>query len=342
MTRSFSPEGIPGQNVADYYRRRAEGQVGLILTEGTVVDRPSASNDPNVPHFYGEKALASWEQVVQDVHAADGKIGPQLWHQGIVKKHHSGWEPPAPFEGPSGLGQPGLQKGKAMTDSDIADTIAAFARAAADTKRFGFDCLELHGAHGYLFDQFFWAGTNERTDAYGGKTLHERSRFAAETIREVRKAVGDDFVISLRISQWKQQDYTVQMAQTPQELADWLTPLADAGVDIFHCSQRRYWEPEFADSDLNLAGWVKKLTGKMTITVGSIGLSGEFLAGFGGEVSTPQHNIDELISRLDRQEFDLVAVGRPLIADPDWIEKIQQGRTAELRGFSREMLSTLV
>ncbi|GGF11860.1 NADH:flavin oxidoreductase [Hymenobacter cavernae] len=343
MTRSFSPNGIPGADVAAYYRRRAEGQVGLILSEGTVVERPASSNDPNIPHFYGEQALAGWQHVIDEVHAAGGKMGPQLWHMGVMKEHRSGWKPSEAFEGPSGLFKPGETTGKAMSEDDITDTIAAFGRAAADAKRLGFDCLELHGAHGYLIDQFFWAGLNQRTDGYGGDALTARSRLAVELVQEVRRQVGEEFVISLRLSQWKQQDYDVKLAHTPQEMEAWLRPLADAGVDIFHCSQRRFWEPEFEHegSDLNFAGWVKKLTGKTTITVGSVGLSGEFLAGFAGESSEPR-SIDELLRRLDRNEFDLVAVGRQLIVDPNWVEKIEQGRSDELKGYSREALSTLV
>ena len=343
MTRSFSPNGVPGADVAAYYRRRAEGQVGLILSEGTVIERPASSNDPNIPHFYGAAALAGWQHVIDEVHAGGGRMGPQLWHMGVMGEHRSGWKPSENFEGPSGLLKPGEATGRAMSENDITATIAAFGRAAADAKRLGFDCLELHGAHGYLIDQFFWAGLNQRTDAYGGNELTQRSRLAVELVREVRRQVGEEFVISLRLSQWKQQDYTAKLAHTPQEMAAWLQPLAEAGVDIFHCSQRRFWEPEFENegSDLNFAGWVKKLTGKTTITVGSVGLSGEFLAGFAGEASEPR-DLDELLRRLDRHEFDLVAVGRQLIVDPNWVEKIRQGRAEELKGYSREALATLV
>jgi len=116
--------------------------------------------------------------------------------------------------------------------------------------------------------------------------------------------------------------------------------LADAGVDIFHCSQRRFWDPEFTGSDLNFAGWAKKLTGKATITVGSIGLSGDFLAAFKGETSTPS-SLNELLRRFDRGDFDLVAVGRPLLADGAWALKIHEGHESELGGFSKEALTTL-
>jgi 2,4-dienoyl-CoA reductase-like NADH-dependent reductase (Old Yellow Enzyme family) len=340
MTRSFSPGGVPGLNVAEYYARRAEGEVGLILSEGTVVNRPASSNDPNVPHFYGQKPLVSWKAVIDRVHTAGAVMAPQLWHMGVVAPHASGWLPLAPFEGPSGLVAPGKVGGVAMTELDIAKTIGAFAQAAASAKVLGFNAVEIHGAHGYLIDQFFWHPTNQRTDGYGGNTLAERSRFAVELIRAVRKAVGPDFPICLRISQWKLQDFAAKLATTPQEMAAWLVPLAQAGVDIFHCSQRRFWEPEFAESDLNFAGWAKKLTGKTTITVGSIGLSGDFIAAFQGEKATPQ-SLDELLRRFDRGDFDLVAVGRALLADAAWARKIHEGRTGELRGFSKEALATL-
>ena len=339
MTRSFSPGGVPGADVAEYYRRRAEGQVGLIVTEGTGVERAGSLNDPKVPVFHGEAALAGWGKVADSVHAAGGRIAPQLWHVGGMKNVMLPDHPHA-AEGPSGLLRPGKTYGQAMSDSDIADTIAAFARAAADAKRLGFDAVELHGAHGYLIDQFFWDGTNERADAWNG-SLPERARFAAEILRAVREAVGPGYPVIIRLSQWKQQDFSVKLAADPAALEAWLTPLADAGADVFHCSQRRFWEPEFDGSDLNFAGWAKKLTAKPTITVGSVGLSGDFIAGFGGEGSQPA-SLDGLLERLERDEFDLVAVGRALIVDPDWAEKVRDGRTAELKDFDRSALATLV
>lgn len=341
MTRSFSPGGVPGEDVARYYQRRAEGEVGLILTEGTVIDRPASSNEPAVPHFHGEAALAGWRRAVQAVHGAGGRIAPQLWHMGAIGPHASGWVAPAPQEGPSGLRAPGEQVGVAMSEADIEATIAAFARAAADAKAAGFDAIELHGAHGYLIDQFFWSGTNTRTDRWGGATIAERSRFAVAVVRAVRQAVGEDFVIILRLSQWKQQDFSARLAESPAEMEAWLGPLAEAGVDIFHCSQRRFWEAEFEGSDLNFAGWAKKLTGRATITVGSVGLSGEFIAAFGGETSNPA-SLDELLRRYGRGDFDLVAVGRALISDADWVRKVREGRRDELRSFSRAALAELV
>src|SRR5690554_6997155 len=102
-----------------------------------------------------------------------------------------------------------------MTHEDIQDVVRAFAQAAKDAKAIGCDAVELHGAHGYLIDQFFWEGTNQRDDEYGG-SMENRGRFAVEIIRAVREAVGPDFPIIFRFSQWKQQDYTARLAPTPE------------------------------------------------------------------------------------------------------------------------------
>ncbi|UVE16930.1 NADH:flavin oxidoreductase [Pseudomonas sp. LS44] len=343
MTRNLTPGGVPHAQVVEYYRRRAAAAVGLIITEGTVVDHKAANGYPGVPHFYGAEALAGWKNVVEAVHAEGGKIVPQLWHVGAVRR--LGVEPDAsvPGYGPSGKVKDGVEIVHEMSKQDIAEVIAAFAQAAKDAQAIGMDGVEIHGAHGYLIDQFFWDGSNKRTDEYGG-SLANRSRFAIELISAVRAAVGPDFPIIFRFSQWKQQDYTARLVQTPEELAAFLAPLSAAGVDIFHCSNRRFWEPEFDGSELNLAGWTRKLTGKPTITVGSVGLSGSEFTQFLGkteEVAQPA-GIEGLLARLNDQEFDLVAVGRALLSDPDWALKVREGRQQEILPFSRAALTSLV
>jgi 2,4-dienoyl-CoA reductase-like NADH-dependent reductase (Old Yellow Enzyme family) len=340
MTRSFSPGGVPTKAVSAYYERRAMGDVGLIVSEGTVVARPAASNDPNVPRFWGDDALAGWKDVIDTVHAKGGVMAPQLWHVGAVRNPRTSWVAPGPVDSPSGLSSPGKKFGEPMSDADVADAIAAFAKAAGDAKRLGFDTIELHAAHGYLIDQFFWEGTNARGDNFGGQSLAERGRFAAEILKAVRAEVGPDYPVIIRLSQWKQQDFSVQMAQTPKAMEAWLQPLADAGADIFHCSQRRFWEPEFEGSDLNFAGWAKKLTGQPTITVGSVGLSGEFVAAMGGEGSKPA-SIEGLIKRLEAEEFDLVGVGRALLVDPYWVQKVRDGKDGELLDYNASALASL-
>lgn len=343
MTRAMAEGGVPGAKQADYYRRRAEGGVGLVLSEGTVIDRPASRNLPGIPFFHGEAALAGWKGVIDAVHAVGGKMGPQIWHTGSTRA--GDWQPEAPVESPSGLVGPGDPRGAAMTEEDIADAIAGFASAAAAAKGLGFDVVELHGAHGYLIDQFFWGGTNLRDDRWGGATIRDRARFAAEVVKATRAALGPDYPLILRVSQWKQQDYSAKLAATPAELGEWLTPLVEAGVDIVHASQRRFWEPEFAELDgengLNFAGWVKKVTGAATISVGSVGLSGDFFGAFGGEGAgaTP---LDKLVARMERDEFDLIAVGRALISDPAWVRHVEAGASGNLKGFAAKDLAQLV
>jgi 2,4-dienoyl-CoA reductase-like NADH-dependent reductase (Old Yellow Enzyme family) len=339
MTRSFSSDGVPGADVAAYYRRRAENGVGLIVTEGTLINHPAAGS-LNVPNFHGEAALNGWAQVVKEVHEAGGKIIPQIWHVGLTRKIGSLPNPEALPIGPSGLDLNGEKVTEPMTEAEIAAIVEAYAQAAADAKRLGFDGVEIHGAHGYLIDQFFWERTNKRTDRYGGDMVG-RTRFAVEVIEACRRAVGPEFPIFLRISQWKSALYTAKLAETPEQLAQFLAPLVDAGVDVFHCSTRRFWEPEFEGSDLNFAGWTKKLTGKPAITVGSVGLDQEFMSLFKEGKGADNSSLDQLIERLDQNEFDLVAIGRALLVDPAWAAKIRDGRVDELVPFTADALKRL-
>jgi 2,4-dienoyl-CoA reductase-like NADH-dependent reductase (Old Yellow Enzyme family) len=342
MTRSFSPGGVPNSKVIEYYRRRAAAGVGLIITEGTTVNHKASNGYPNVPQFFGEAPLAGWKKVVDAVHAEGGKIVPQLWHVGAVRRLGTEPDGDVPAYGPMEKLKDDKVVVHGMTKQDIKDVIGAFAQAARDAKAIGMDGVEIHGAHGYLVDQFFWEGTNQRTDEYGGD-LAGRSRFAIELIEAVRAAVGPDFPIIFRFSQWKQQDYNARLVLTPEALGDFLKPLSDAGVDIFHCSTRRFWEPEFEGSDLNLAGWTRKLTGKPTITVGSVGLDGEFLQFMVNTEKVAQPaSLENLLKRLGDDEFDLVAVGRALLVDPDWAVKVREGREGDILPFSRDALMSLV
>ncbi|MCH0561997.1 MULTISPECIES: NADH:flavin oxidoreductase [unclassified Streptomyces] len=340
MTRMFSPGGVPGEDVLSYYARRAAAGVGLIVTEGTYVGHESAGESDRVPRFSGTEQLAGWAKVADAVHAAGGTIVPQLWHIGMVRKPGRAPYPEAPAVGPSGLRLDGTEgTGRAMTQQDLDDVVDAFARAAADAERIGFDGVEIHGAHGYLIDQFLWSGTNRRTDAYGGDPV-ARTRFAAEVTAAVRAAVSPSFPVIFRYSQWKQEAYDARLAGTPQELEAILAPIAAAGADAFHASTRRYWLPEFEGADLNLAGWTKKLTGKPAITVGSVGLDGDFIKAFQGQ-GAELGDLDNLLDRMERDEFDLVAVGRALLQDPLWAQKVLAGRYDELKPYDAAALKTL-
>lgn len=354
MSRYFCHEEIPHAGVVEYYRRRAAAGVGLIISEATYIPHPSAHSYENVPVLYGEAALAGWRNVVEAVHREGGRMFPQLWHTGSFRELGMHPDPTVPgFDASENLNtfEHTTHRTKAMTERDIEDVVAAYAKAAKSAQDLGFDGVEIHGAHGYLIDSFFWAETNRRTDQWGGD-IGQRTRFGAEVVKAMRRAVGTNFPISFRWSQFKQQDYRAKLAHTPQELEQALRPLVDAGVDIFHASARRYWEPAFKDlSPMTLAGWTKKVTGKPTIAVGSVGL--------GGVASTaktspthvdnttisfadaPLDGIEKVEELLERGEFDLVAVGRALLADPEWALKVKEGRLADRRAFSKELLHHL-
>ena len=358
MTRNFSPHGIPGENVAAYYRRRAEGDVGLIVTEGVGIDHPAALGDAglletNVPHLHGDEALAGWRRVVRDVHAAGGAILPQLWHQGVLRKAGTGPHPDAPSCRPSGLWGPiGRTTSLAsedggefstptapMTETEIADVIAAYGRSAANAMAVGFDGIAIHGAHGYLPDNFLWAETNRRTDRWGGD-ISRRSAFAAEVVRTIRRVIGPDKPIVFRFSQWKQQDFKARLATTPEELEAVLTPLAEAGVDVFDASVRYFNRAEFEGSELNLAGWARKITGKLSMTVGGVGLNKGMYDSKREGGAGSGHNFAPLMERFSRGEFDLVAVGRSLLHDPQWTRKVRAGEA--LLPYSEDSLKVLL
>ncbi|HTZ71615.1 MAG TPA: 12-oxophytodienoate reductase [Acetobacteraceae bacterium] len=338
MTREASPAGVPGPDVAAYYARRAAGGVGLILTEGAGIPHVAAVDKAAIPRLHGDAALAGWRGVVESVHAAGGLIAPQLWHQGVLRDPDVSEVPSVSGVRPSGLWGPAggmislepdyvaraLVPTREMTEAEIAEIIAGYGEAAEAAVALGFDAIALHGAHGYLIDSFLWYETNRRTDRWGGGP-RQRARFAAEVVRAVRAAVGETRPIFFRFSQFKMQDYGARLAETPAELEQILGPIADAGVDVFDGSQRYFDTALFPGSNLNLAGWAKKLTGKFAMTVGGVGLD----KGSGGLHIDPKsgaaNNLGRLAERFEAGEFDLVAVGRSLLNDADWLRKARHG-----------------
>ncbi|HVJ42593.1 MAG TPA: NADH:flavin oxidoreductase [Dongiaceae bacterium] len=351
MTRTMALDGVPGVDNAAYYKRRAAGGVGLIITEGTWVPHPAAANEADVPKMYGEASLAGWRGVVDAVHAEATPIFAQLWHVGQMKQHTveglyapkgEDHVPPRRI-GPSGLfggiGKPTTLDGEPATQADLDSIVEAFGKAAANAKSVGFDGVELHAAHGYLFDQFFWPGTNRRTDRYGG-SMRNRVRLAVDVVTEIRRQTGSDFPISVRISQWKVQDFKAKLFETPADMEEFMAPLVDAGVDVFHLSQRRFWETEFG-TDRNLAAWARKISGKPAITVGSIGMTAEHIDTLMGEASNVA-GIGVLLEMLNRGDFDLVAVGRGLLVDSDWPKKVRAGRIDALSAWNPDVLKSLI
>jgi 2,4-dienoyl-CoA reductase-like NADH-dependent reductase (Old Yellow Enzyme family) len=342
MTRNFSPDGIPGDDVAAYYGRRAES-LGLLITEGTYVDEGSGGST-RVPRFFGERPLAGWRNVADAVHTAGGAVFPQLWHTGVTRKPGSGPYPDAPVISPSGVTASGQAVAEPATAAQLAVVADAFAAAAAAAQAAGFDGVELHGAHGYLLDEFHWPQTNQRGDAYGG-AVNGRVRFSAEVAAAVRAATGPDYPIAFRFSQWKGGHYDARIAADPAELEAFLTPLAAAGVTIFHASTRRYWLPAFDGSPRTLAGWTRQITGLPVIAVGSVGVAAPFLGvsddGRGPAAPQASLTLAPLVGLLERGEFDLVALGRAVLADPAWAAKVGDGRLAEIRPYAKSADATL-
>lgn len=345
MTREAACDGVPTEAMAAYYARRAEGGVGLVITEGTPPDA-AGSFGSTVPRFHGDDALEGWRRVVEAVHRHGAAIFPQLWHVGAFSPSMIGMRDSlAPGQSrlsPSGLAAPGRPYGQTMSTAQINSTIRAFSSAARSARAVGFDGVEIHGAHGYLPDQFLWTGTNLRDDGYGGSLAH-RTRFACELVAAVKAEAGADFPVSFRLSQWKQLDYTARIAHSPEELEVIVQALARAGVDVFHCSTRRFWEPEFEGDPRNLAAWVRALSGRATMTVGSVSLGTDFKAASGKvHAAVAQEHLALLEQGLSGGQFDLVAIGRALLSNPDWVRRVREGRAGDLVAFDRSALEQLV
>lgn len=342
MTRRQSPGGVPTPEVAGYYRRRAEGGVGMVITEGLAIDHPVSIQDTVIPDLFSPAAVTAWRAIAREVQAAGAAFVPQLWHIGGARfKYPAPPNPALPTLSASGIYYPGKVEGPPADDAGIEAAVLSYGRAARVAMEIGSDGIDLHGGHGYLLDGFFWDQTNRRDDRWGGN-IAARTRVACEVVRECRRQTRPDFPIILRFSQFKEQDYGAKLAHTPDELEQFLAPLVDAGVDIFDCSTRRFWTPEFDGSDLGLAGWTRKLSGKPVIAVGSVGLEDDMISSLReGVAKTAAARLDLLEAMLERGDFDLVGVGRALISDPDWVAKVAEGRTAELKGFDAADLALL-
>ena len=343
MTRNMSPGGIPTIEVANYYKRRAKAEVGLIISEGIELSHKASSAYPNCPRLDTKKAREGWKRVVSGVKEEGGSMIAQLWHSGAIRKKGMDPDPEIPGFTPSGLTSPGKKKGYAMTKKDIDEVIEAYTQDALWCEEIGFDGVEIHGAHEYLIDNFFWEILNQREDDYGGSII-KRTKFATDIIKSIIGTVDKDFVVGLRFSQWKQQNYEAKLAYSPDELEQFLKPIQSSGIDFLHTSMRRYWEPEFEGSEENLASWTKSFSKLPTISVGSVGLDKDFQETTRWEeeakASKPT-SINKALSDVENGKYDLVAVGRALLADPEWVLKMKEGRMKDLVPYTKECMLEL-
>jgi 2,4-dienoyl-CoA reductase-like NADH-dependent reductase (Old Yellow Enzyme family) len=335
MQRYWCADGAPDLRLREYYRRRVLGGASLVISESCAIDHPSATKNPTFARI-APSTREAWRECIAGVHEAGGAMFLQLWHQGAVNYGGDAESNPDFVAlSPSGVAHPGESFGRAATEAELDSLKRAFVQGALDAEEIGADGVELHSAHGFLLDQFLWPGTNLRTDRYGGPSITDRATFVAEVAEAVRAATGPGFVISVRISQWKESDYDAKIVQEPAELGQLITMLRAAGADLFHVSTRRFWTPEWEGSDLGLAGWAKSFTDAPVIAVGSIGLDIDVMASLEGKEGRPTgaSRIDELVRRFQRGDFDLVSVGRSQIGDPDWVAKMTDHRIPEIRGF---------
>ena len=359
MTRSFCGDaGVPGPDVVRYYAARAAAGTGLIFTEGTVIDMGPARGYLGVPGLCNDAQEAAWRTVVDAVHAAGGRIMVQLWHCGRLAHPRAtgGARPLAPSAITAGgvyvdAADPSTFDGhlvyvepKAMDAADIAAVTAAFTAAVGRAKRAGFDGVLFHGASGYLIHEFFNADSNRRTDAYNGDAA-ARARFAADIVAAARREVGSDFPLLMGLSQFAVNDFAWQTWPDPQALGDALAVLKAAGVDGFHVAAHRIGTPTFSPQDdpaqHGLAWHVRTLSGLPVSAAGGVTYStgiGESLMGVETQVTDPAEAADALRTG----DADLIAVGRAMLANPDWTAKVRAGGWQDLAPFRREMLGELV
>jgi len=342
MQRGFMNDGAPTPKMVEYMGRCAAGGVGLIISESTSPDHPSAYWQPMMGRLEA-RTLGAWRSVVEAVHAGGARFLMQLWHPGAMRKvaedhplaSHPAWSP-------SGLIQGGRPHGHAMTREDLAELKAAYVLAAQQAQSVGADGVEVHSAHGYLLDQFLWAETNRREDEFGGRSLAERARYSADIVAAIRAAVGPEFVISYRFSQFKEVDYGATVAASPEDLGAMLQLLRARGVDLFNVSSRRFHKPEWPGSahpDFTIAEWVKSMTDAVVMTCGSVGLNVEMFANLFDDEEpselTLERDLQFLAERVRRGTLDLVGIGRMHIANNDFVNKVRVGQYRELVLFNK-------
>ena len=314
--------GLVTDQLIAYQEARARGGVGLIVIQVAGV-HPTARYTSTELTADTDATIPGFTALAEAIHRHGAKVFGQLFHGGReIMDTEDGtlavaWAPSAvPTERFHVIP-------RAMTETLIEEILEGFGASALRLQTAGLDGVEVVASHGYLPSQFLNPRTNLRTDGWGGDHVG-RTRFAVEVVRAVRAAIGEDMPISFRFSQWKPQDFDARLAESPQELDEILGPIADAGVDIFEASARDFSEPAFADSPENLAYWTRKVTGRPTVMVGGAGVRRDK---YQATMVPPQtvDNFDEIMRRHAHGEFDLLAVGRALVNDPQWLQRARTG-----------------
>lgn len=322
LTRCMADDNlVPTQAMVDYYARRAEA--GLIISEATII-RPDAQGYPNTPGLFTSAQIQGWKKVTDAVHEQGGKMFAQLWHVGRVAHPHF-------FDGdvlaPSAIGVEGSVPRmreltyiipKAATTADIKSLIADYAKAAENALEAGFDGVEIHGANGYLIDQFLHYAANERDDEYG-QTPENMSRFALEVVDAVINVIGADKT-GLRLSPGAY----FNMSEDSRDKA-----VFDYLLNELNSRSLAYLHGGIFDDSMRFASLADKTTS-------------EYLrAAYSGTlVGVGSYDFDTAKAAINANKFDLIAIGRPFIANPDYISKIKNAE--EVVPYSDEMLAELI
>ncbi|WP_088310709.1 oxidoreductase [Novosphingobium sp. B 225] len=321
MSRSFADENrCATEAMVQYYERRALGGAGLILTEGTIIDR-SGDGWANAPYIANDQQAKAWRPVVDAVHAAGGAIACQLWHMGRIS--HADFTGDAPVSSTSvaaaghnrqndkPYGEP-----RALAADEMPGVYALFADAAKRALDAGFDAVELHTGHGYLPDQFLDGHVNDRTDSYGG-SVENRCRFTLELVEAVTKAVPARQVMA-RISPSRFMGGIYEWPDLDDMLGHLIPALGQLGLGALDvsCAASDYFETS------------GRMVRKIRPLFNGVIVSGASL--------TQEQAEGELASGM----VDAITWGRAFIANPDLADRMRSG--AELVPFNDSMRSTLV
>ena len=314
-TNLGNKDGTVSDENITYLTRRAQGKPGLIITEITGV-HPDGVVGPSQIGAYDDRFIPGLKKMADAAHKEGCKIAMQIHHTGRESLYLLGKGramAPSPIPSIVFKGNP-----REMTLEDINEMITCFGQAARRAREAGYDAVEIHGAHGYLLTQFLSAITNQRSDQYGGATLKERSRFVLEVIAEVRRQVGQDYPVSIRLSA---QEF-IKGGYSAEDMQTIIPDMVKAGADLIHASFGTHGSPggitqapgEYAPGfNVWLAKKIKDVTSVPVIAVGRF---------------TDPAAADEVIARGDA---DLIAFGRQFLADPDFLIKAKAGRTADIR-----------
>ena len=321
LTRCMSDDDlVPTQAMADYYGRRAEA--GLIISEAIII-RPDGQGYPNTPGLFTREQITAWRNVTAAVHQNDGKIFAQLWHTGRVAHPHF-------FDGdvlaPSALAVEGsvprmreltYQVPKAVTVDDIQQLVKDYAQAAENAIAAGFDGVEIHGANGYLIDQFLHHDSNIRSDDFGGSP-ENMAKFPLAVVDAIIASIGKDRT-ALRLSPGAY--FNIAGDRRDRAVFDYFLSeleqrsLAFLHIGIFDDSM------EFDYLDGTASSYVRAHYGQTLVSVGG-------------------YNAETASTAIADNKFDLIAIGRPFIANPDYVERVRTG--SALVEYSEEMLTSLV